>query len=230
MAKVLFGAMMVDARNKLGGQVFSKNKAGSFIRRKVSPAQPRTAAQSAIRAGLTSLAKAWGGTLTADQRSAWTAFAKNTPSRDQFGNAVQLTGEQLFIKLNNAILYAGATLIADPPLSLVVPSISGMAPSAVAATPLIEIATPVPHPLLVTQLYMVYATPQVSPGKTSISSLYSFVEKFAGTATAPFDITTTYTAKYGALEAGRLIGVGIRILDSLTGAQSPIFSQNIIVT
>ena len=36
MAKIKFGAMMVDASGKLGGQVFAKNRGGAYIRTKTS--------------------------------------------------------------------------------------------------------------------------------------------------------------------------------------------------
>ena len=44
MAKIKFGMMMTDASGKLGGQVFSKNRGGSYVRTKVTPTNPQTAA------------------------------------------------------------------------------------------------------------------------------------------------------------------------------------------
>lgn len=45
MAKIKFGMMMTDARGKLGGQVFSKNRSGSYVRTKVTPVNPQTTTQ-----------------------------------------------------------------------------------------------------------------------------------------------------------------------------------------
>lgn len=229
MAKTLFGAIVVDARNKLGGHVFSKNKAGSFVRRKVSPSQPHTPNQSTIRNGLTALSKAWGGVLTDLQRAAWSAFAQNNPTKDQFGSTVQLTGEQTYVRVNNAILFVGAARIDDPPLSLTVDSITGFAPAAAAGAGTFSIATPTPHPEPATTLYSIYVTRQLSPGVESLQSFYRHLMTFAGTAAAPFDIEAAYVAKFGALEAGKRIGVGIRLIDTLTGAQSPLSTQSVIV-
>ena len=50
MAKIKFGMMMTDARGKLGGQVFSKNKGGAYVRTKVTPSNPQTIAQTTRRA------------------------------------------------------------------------------------------------------------------------------------------------------------------------------------
>ena len=37
-----FGALVVDGRNKIGGQVASKNRAGAYLRNKVTPSKKRT--------------------------------------------------------------------------------------------------------------------------------------------------------------------------------------------
>src|SRR3990170_23867 len=124
MAKTLFGALIVDMRNKLGGHVLSKNKGGSFIRRKVSPAQPRTAAQRVVRALITQFSRAWAGVLDDGERAAWSAFAAGHPVTDQFGQTVQLTGEQMYVRLNTVILFHGGTAIDSPPANLSVAAIT----------------------------------------------------------------------------------------------------------
>ena len=72
MAKIKFGMMMTDARGKLGGQVFSKNRSGAYVRTKVTPVNPRTAAQPLSRSILGTLSASWSG-LTEVQRRSWNA-------------------------------------------------------------------------------------------------------------------------------------------------------------
>src|SRR3546814_3353017 len=50
ISKVKFGALMTDARGKLGGHVFSKNRAGSYLRTKVTPVNQQTSYQTSVRA------------------------------------------------------------------------------------------------------------------------------------------------------------------------------------
>jgi hypothetical protein len=50
MAKIKFGMMMTDARGKLGGHVFSKNRSGAYVRTKVTPVNGQTTAQTGVRA------------------------------------------------------------------------------------------------------------------------------------------------------------------------------------
>ena len=68
--KILWGALVVDGRRKIGGQVASKNRGGAYMRNKVTPVNPQTAAQTAIRNRLAGLSQAWRA-LTAAQRAAW---------------------------------------------------------------------------------------------------------------------------------------------------------------
>lgn len=56
--KIKWGMMMTDGRGKLGGQVASKNRAGAYVRTKVTPVNPRTTQQQAIRTLFGSIASA----------------------------------------------------------------------------------------------------------------------------------------------------------------------------
>src|SRR5690606_26146133 len=99
MAKIKFGMMMTDARGKLGGQVFSKNRGGSYIRTKVTPSNPRSSFQQAIRTLLSGFSQAWSS-LTANQRSAWNGAVSNWSKTDIFGDIKNPTGKNLFVRLN----------------------------------------------------------------------------------------------------------------------------------
>lgn len=228
--KVQFGAIVNDARNKTGGIVFSKNKAGSFVRRKVAPSQPRTPDQLAIRADLTNNSKDWGGVLTQSQRDGWIAFAASNPVRDQFGNSVTLTGEQMYVRLNNTILQAGGTTIADPPANLDVPTVTALVAAAAsgAGTFTVNITqsgTPAANPV-----YQIYATAQLSPGRKSVSSFYRKIMTMPGNTAQPATIFAAYTAKFGSLIAGKTIGVSVSVVDNTTGAQSAKFGVLITVS
>jgi hypothetical protein len=119
MAKIVFSAIVGDARKKIGGNVFTKGRSGAFVRRKVSPTQPRTSAQRNARASFTDLSKAWSGASMDDtKRAGWNALASNYPVKDKFGASHTLTGLQMFQKLNRVIATIGGSLIYTPPASL----------------------------------------------------------------------------------------------------------------
>lgn len=225
MAKTLFGAMIVDARNKLGGHVLSKNKGGSFIRRKVSPTQPHTAAQRLIRGILTSLARSWGGVLIDADRAAWKAFADTHPITDVFGQAVKLTGEQMYVRLNNVIMFLGGTSIDTPPASLSVAAITDFDPTPTETGPTFLLENVLPATVAANERYVVWASPQNGPGKIALQSQMAFLAQFSALTGGDLDIETAYLAKYAALVAGQKVMVGIRVQNIVTGASSPLVNK-----
>jgi hypothetical protein len=127
MAKILFSAVVGDARKKAGGVVFSKSRFGSYIRKKTSPVQPRTTSQRGVRANFTANSKAWSGTLTSSQRLAYITLANANPVKDRFGNTQTLTGHQIFNKLNRNLHTIGQPLLTTAPTSLSVSDLGGLA-------------------------------------------------------------------------------------------------------
>ena len=59
--KIKWGALMVDGRGKIGGQVASKNRAGAYMRNKVTPVNQQTSYQLTVRNRLSYYSQNWGG-------------------------------------------------------------------------------------------------------------------------------------------------------------------------
>jgi len=57
--KIKWGAIVVDGRNKIGGHVASKNRAGAYLRTKVTPVNPNTGYQAGVRNTLSTLSSGW---------------------------------------------------------------------------------------------------------------------------------------------------------------------------
>jgi hypothetical protein len=111
MAKVIFTAAVADIRGKLAGSVFQRSFGGQQLRTKVSPGNPRTAAQSNLRVNMSSLSTSWGE-LTPAERTSWYNGAGGTPF-----------GFNMYVKRNQVLFLAGLPLISTfvrgkPPLNL----------------------------------------------------------------------------------------------------------------
>lgn len=106
MAKVKFGAMMVDARGKLGGHVYSKNRGGAYMRTKVTPTNPQSLDQSEVRSIFGSISQSWSN-LTDDQRATWNGAVENFKTTDVFGDLRTPSGKALFQRLNQGPLLGG---------------------------------------------------------------------------------------------------------------------------
>lgn len=101
--KIKWGMMMTDGRGKLGGQVASKNRAGAYIRTKVTPVNPQTVAQQNIRQLFGSIASAWRS-LTQAQINGWNEATEFWQRTDIFGDLKKPSGFALFQRLNTGLL------------------------------------------------------------------------------------------------------------------------------
>src|SRR5690554_6218576 len=100
MAKVKYGEMIASMSGSINGTTHSRNRGGAYMRNRSIPVNPQTVAQQAIRAILSSLSSAWRD-LTPSQRNGWNSATSNFPVTDQFGDQRELSGHQLFVRLNS---------------------------------------------------------------------------------------------------------------------------------
>jgi hypothetical protein len=217
MAKIVFSAIVGDARKKIGGNVFTKVRSGAIVRRKVSPIQPRTAAQRNVRANFTSLAKAWSGASMDDtKRAGWNALAALYPVKDKFGASHILTGLQMFEKLNRALATITLGPIYDPPATLAAGfpgtlSLTATAPSTLS----LNSATPP----AATENGLIFAAAQQSPGRTYVGNRYRFIDVTGVGTAGPWTIGPGYVNKFGALVAGKKVSVLLVYMTVASGAK-----------
>jgi hypothetical protein len=220
MAIVTYSAVVSDARRKIGGVVFSKGHANPLVRRKVSPAQPRTQAQSGVRSNFTMFAKDWSAVLTAAQRAAWTALAAQVTRKNKLGQSHTLTGLQLFQSLNRNLSTISVTEITDPPASLVVEAPGVVTAAYTKPTPGPEAftVTPTTYPTAACDA-VIFAAPPLSVGKTYIGARYRFIMFAVGGTSAPYSILVAYKAKFGTIPAGKQLPVKLVYINNTSGAK-----------
>lgn len=230
--KIKFGMMITDGRGKLGGQVASKNRSGSYIRTKVTPVNPSTSFQSVVRQRLASLSKEWGK-LDEDQRIAWNESANSGQwnKTDIFGDARRPTGKNLFTGINLVSLETTNTLL------LRVPRKANFSQFEI-AQPLIVIDDDISIDVNVAEApeigtrWQIEATVPVSPGRYYLKNLFRFVDatNVVAEGASELNITFAYNDRFGALrteDKGKR--VGIRIRQVLDGQVTPWVSVSELV-
>lgn len=102
MAKISFSPLIVEASGKVKDTVFSRWKGRPYIRSRVTPANPNSAAQQAVRNSLSRCVDLWQS-FVADMTSNWDAYAspysisgynawmKANRADEQDGNILQVT-------------------------------------------------------------------------------------------------------------------------------------------
>lgn len=226
--KTKFGAIIVDGRGKINGMVAAKNRAGAYLRTKVTPVNPRSTAQSEVRNRLAGLAQGWRG-LTVAQILAWNAAVSNFAKTDIFGDLKNPSGFNLYCRLNSNLLIASESAIANPPLPGAVESIDSIsvAMDIGAGGFALTFSPAIPA----TDKFLILATPGVSAGRSFSKNLFRVIEVVENGDTSPYDFETSYTAKFGVPAVGQKVFVAMVGINISTGQQGvPVQASTIVVT
>lgn len=227
MAKILFTAFLADMRGKVAGTVFSKNRGGAYARTKVTPTNPKTLAQNAVRSILVGFSQGWRA-LTAAQRTAWNAAVGSFPRTNVFGNPKTLSGHQLYVGLNAQLSAGNAVGISTPPTPTGAPAVTVLTGAAAAGAGTFT-ATFDPDPIPAGSALILDATEQVSPGRSNLNNLFRQIAVLAAADTSPANIAAAYVAKFGALTAGQKVGLRARIVNTATGEVSGSVTGEVII-
>ncbi len=196
--KVKWGALVVDGRNKIGGQVASKNRAGAYLRNKVTPVNPANAKQTNVRNRLTTLSQNWRG-LTAAQRAAWNSAVSNFAKTDIFGDLKNPSGFNLYVKLNANLMVLSEDPKTTPPALTSLDKYSGMGMTYASGTPALTLTGDVTAGG--DSGYKLYATPPLSQGVNFVSSEYRLIKSAGTIPTLPLNVLTDYNAVFGSVGA-----------------------------
>lgn len=193
--KMKWGALVVDGRGKIGGQVASKNRSGAYLRTKVTPVNAQTTYQQAVRSRLAGFSSAWRA-LTQAQRDAWNTAVASFARTNIFGDLVNPTGKNLYNGLNQNISNIGGTAITTPPTPVAVVETGALSLTMADPTTLANVEI-VLTTVDAAQDYIVFATSQVSPGIGFFKNRYRQIMVHSGSLGVTIDATSRYIAKFG---------------------------------
>lgn len=215
--KIKWGALIVDGRGKIGGQVASKNAAGAYMKNKVTPSNPQTSAQSAARALFAAISVGWSN-LTAAQIAAWNEAVSEWSKTNIFGDLKKPTGKALYQRLNNQAQSAGLSAVTSVPVKAALPNaVITAVPIGVGATTLALTGVDTSASTQV----VVWASPPVSAGTKNVKSKMRQIYAVAGDSYSATDAFAAYEAKFGALATGQNVFIGTKYVLS-SGQSSPL--------
>jgi len=112
------GILAPEIRGVIDGVVFSDGLGGPYVRALVTPFNPETPAQAAVRQTLTEISTGFQA-LTPEQQEAWYEFSKEHVYTNSLGQPTKGNAVSAFVQLNsNRILLcaeSAPTLLEDPP-------------------------------------------------------------------------------------------------------------------
>jgi len=219
MAKIKFSVGISAASGKVGGNVFSRNGSGAYLKSFSMPVNPNTTRQQAVRAAFATQVATWRN-LTSAQQQLWKDIAPQYPAQDALGNQIQYSGQQLYIKLNQSLTTAGLTAITSP---LVPQSFSALVFGDFTMTNTAGVLTAADVEISAAgtsdESFIVTMTPSLSagitsPGKSSFRKVFTENDASSG---ATLDVVTAYQALYGNPELGTKVFASVTLLNNLTG-------------
>ena len=227
MAKFNPGVLAGEISGRLGGDVFSHNKGGPYIRRGTIPTNPQTERQMAIRETLSIVSQTWQS-LTIRQQKAWGIWASTNPVVDRLGKKITLTGHQCFVSLNTRLLNAGDDLIFVPPAVSAPSGLITLALTADIGAGNFQIAY-TRTPLDADNRLYVQAAVLSSPGRSFVKNQLRQITITDKAAASPLNIKGATEAVFGELAVGQKVVVQASVLSSVTGLLSRPLSDSAIV-
>ncbi len=188
-----------------GNVTFSRSRFGQYKRSRVTPLNPDTPAQRAVRAVLGSLASRWR-TLSDAQMSAWDVFAA--------AKGLTQKGMNAYIQVNALNTLTGSALVQDPPAlaEFGILTATGLTATVDAEAGTLNLSVEGAANDLEPAAYIVEATPGLSAGRRNASSAFRVITGQATLAAlggAAGTLGQAYTARFGVPAVGTRLQVRV---------------------
>ncbi len=222
------GIAVVDGRNKVGGSVFSRNSSGAYVRNKVTPVNPQTAAQSEVRARFADIAQDWNA-LTEEARQQWNEAVPNFEHTDVFGDTITPTGFNLHQQLNLNLKAIGLDVIVFPPVPQDPQSLTNLSLDLDGGGTSLEVSST--DAIAANTDFLIRGTVGLSAGVSFVKSEFRTLQIVGAADNFPINYQTAYNAVFGALP-----GVGAKTfvemvgVHNITGQRGTAIKASLIIT
>ncbi len=122
MALLKFGGGITEMRGSAGGNTYSRNRFGAYMRNRTKPVNPNTDRQGVVKAAMAFLTDRWSQTLTANQRTAWNLYGSSVAMLNRLGETIYLTGFNHYIRSNLSRKQAQRPVIDAGPVVFEIPA------------------------------------------------------------------------------------------------------------
>ena len=223
LPSIAFGGFSGSAKGVTARQVGGR----SILSLKCYPTGVATGAQLARRASLKKISKSWVA-LTNEQRQDWDRLAEHATGASSLGQKAELSGMNLYVRLNANRVMAGETIVADAPMGQVaVPNVSY---ESVIVTPQLVIFRGIKHESAPFKLVVKMSGSQssgITNGWSKTVIISSDTEDDWGEA----DLTKLYLKTIGVEPTpGQKVFIESYWLDTSTGFTGQVFKDSVIVT
>jgi len=229
--RVKYGAIIVNARGRLGGHAATDNASGNIVVTAAIPPLPRfrSSSRSKPLQRHTASRQAYKA-LTIIQQQQWKNETANYPRLNAVGNQYKMTGQQLFCSLNNNLQNIGAAIISVPAPKIIPPMSPLFTIAATHAGPSLGL-TYASAQATSSDIMIVQASPNMSNGRSSPGNSMRQIANIALTGQGSDNILTNWQDVFGGSPlTGQRIFVSVYIISYSCGAATPIISNVCVVS
>ena len=223
LPSIAFGGFSGSAKGVTARQVGGR----SILSVKCSPTGVATGAQLARRASLKKISKSWV-TLSNEQRSEWDRLAEHASGASSLGQKAELSGLNLYVRLNANRVMAGEAIMANAPAGQV--AVPNVEYSTVGVTPQLVVFGGIKHESAPYKMVVKMSGSQssgISNGWNKTVIISSEVEDDWGEA----DVTRLYLKTIGVEPTpGQKVFIEAYWLDTSTGFAGQVYKDSVIVT
>ena len=223
LPSIAFGGFSGSAKGVTARQVGGR----SILSLKCYPTGVATGAQLVRRASLKKISKSWV-TLTNEQRQEWDRLAEHATGASSLGQKAELSGLNLYVRLNANRVMAGEAVLANAPAGQV--AVPNVEYSTVGVTPQLVVFGGIKHESAPYKMVVKMSASQsagVSSGWSKTVIISSEVEDDWGEA----DITKLYLKTIGVEPTpGQKVFIESYWLDTSTGFAGQVYKDSVIVT
>ena len=223
LPSIAFGGFSGSAKGVTARQVGGR----SILSVRSFPTGIATSAQVVRRASLSKISKSYK-TLTQSQMLEWERLAAHASGQSVFGQKADLSGINLYVRLNANRVMAGESIVADAPASVV--AVPNVEYSDISVTPQLIVFGGIKHQSSPYKMVVKMSGNQsagISNGWSKTVIISSEVEDDWGEA----DITTLYLKTIGVEPTpGQKVFIEAYWLDTATGFTGQVFKDSVIVT
>ena len=223
LPSIAFGGFSGSAKGVTARQVGGR----SILSLKCYPTGVATGAQLVRRASLKKISKSWV-TLTNEQRQEWDRLAEHASGASSLGQKAELSGLNLYVRLNANRVMAGEAVLANAPAGQV--AVPNVEYTSVGVTPQLVVFGGIKHESAPYKMVVKMSGSQssgISNGWSKTVIISSEVEDDWGEA----DVTRLYLKTIGVEPTpGQKVFIEAYWLDTSTGFTGQVFKDSVIVT
>lgn len=198
-------ALITQASGSIGGVTFFQSRSGLTMRARAVPVDPNSPFQTPVRAAVSLLSNRWGDTLADVDRQNWENYADNVTLLNALGDAITVSGFNMFIRSNVQRVVSDLGLIDAAPTTFNLGNQPGPgAPTVSAGTGIATFTWPGADPGWMgtdNEFGMFYISRPMSPGRKFFRGPYRLAAALAGDQaiplTSPQEVSVPFTVALG---------------------------------